>query len=55
MNKHNKSETESQTQRINKRLPVGEGCGDERSGCGRVRGANFQLQNKRITGMTGTM
>ena len=45
INKHNKTEIELQIQRTNKCLPGGRGVG-EKNREGRLRGTNFQLQNK---------
>ena len=44
--KHNKTETESLILRTNMWLPEGSGSRDEGNRQGRLRGTDFQLQNK---------
>ena len=42
---------QNRTDSGNKLMVAGEGAEKERNGWGRWRGANFQLQNKWVTGM----
>ena len=51
MNKHHKIETDSWIQRRRRWLPEGRGVGEEGNSWGRLRGTNFQLQNKRVIGV----
>ena len=52
--KHNKTETESLILRTNMWLPEGSGSRDEGNRQGRLRGTDFQLQNKWVMGMEYT-
>ena len=54
MNKRNKMETDSEIQRINQWLSEGRETGKQCDREERLRGTDFQLQSKRVTGVKCT-